>query len=127
MPKAKKLRAPAMESQQGRHEPLGQSIEGDQLRGKYAAPSRGRRKRNNEQGNGTKIDDEYLDDKTSKRILDMSREQQLEEEIDEQRKQQQNHSYQHNERSRQSKNNNAYDSDEADVDVEEIVVEEDEE
>jgi hypothetical protein len=81
MPKAKKLRAPALESKQARQEPLGQVIEGDALRGKYAAPSRGRHKLRN----GGAEHEEYLDEKTSKKILDMSREQQMEEEIEEQR------------------------------------------
>lgn len=79
MPKAKKIRANALVSQQVRHEPLGQVIEGDEMRGKYAAPSRGRRK-NRKSG---KDEEEFLDEKTSKRILDMTRDQQNEIEMEE--------------------------------------------
>jgi hypothetical protein len=90
MPKVKKIRAPALVSQQARHEPLGQVIEGDALRGKYAAPMRGRRKlRKNEEG-----EDEFLDDKTSKRILDMTGEQELEMEAEERREWQLKHQQQ---------------------------------
>jgi hypothetical protein len=74
MPKVKKIRAAALESQKARHEPLGQVIEGDQLRGKYAAPIRvGRKRRDDNEG-----EDEYLDAKTSQRILKMSAEQEME-------------------------------------------------
>ena len=82
MPKAKKLRAPALVSQEVRHEPLGQVIEGDSERGSKYAPSTGRRKRRKEDQTG---DGEFFDEKTSRKILEMSREQQIEEEIDEQR------------------------------------------
>eukprot|EP00428_Durinskia_dybowskii_P003751 CAMPEP_0170310404 /NCGR_PEP_ID=MMETSP0116_2-20130129/55686_1 /TAXON_ID=400756 /ORGANISM="Durinskia baltica, Strain CSIRO CS-38" /LENGTH=43 /DNA_ID= /DNA_START= /DNA_END= /DNA_ORIENTATION= len=40
MPKVKKIRSSALQSQKARHEPLGQVIEGDEIRGKYAAPIR---------------------------------------------------------------------------------------
>lgn len=72
-----------MESQQVRHEPLGQVIEGDANRGRYAVPSRGRQKRGNSKQ--VAMQEEYLDEKISKKILDMSREQSLEEEMQEQR------------------------------------------
>ncbi|KAG7353847.1 Bystin-domain containing protein [Nitzschia inconspicua] len=81
MPKVKKLRAPALDSQQVRHEPLGQVIDGDANRGKYAVPSRRRRS-----SKEIKQNDEYLDEKTSRRILEMSQEQDLEEELEEQRR-----------------------------------------
>mmetsp|Transcript_7332 Transcript_7332/g.12770 ORF Transcript_7332/g.12770 Transcript_7332/m.12770 type:complete len:459 (+) Transcript_7332:142-1518(+) len=116
MPKVKKLRAPALESQQARHEPLGQVIEGDALRGKYAAPSRGRRKPKK----GSKTDEEYLDEKTSKRILDMSKEQQMEDEIEEQKAWQQKYRGQLGEQ-----NQMIQDSDEEEEEeVEEIIIEE---
>jgi len=84
MPKVvKKLRAPALESQQVRHEPLGQVIEGDSLRGMYAPSVSGRRKRRKDQAGGG--DDDYLDEKSSRKIIEMSREQQIEEEINDQR------------------------------------------
>jgi hypothetical protein len=122
MPKAKKLRAPALESKQVRHEPLGQAIEGDILRGKYAAPSRGRRKQSNQGAQN----EEYLDEKTSKKILDMSREQQMEEEIDEQRKWHSGGKQRNN--SSMSNDNDYDDSDEEEVEeIEEIILDDDEE
>jgi len=85
MPKAKKIRSNALVSQQVRHEPLGQVIEGDEMRGKYAAPSRGRRKIKS--GND---EEEFLDEKTSKRILDMTRDQQNLMEMEERARRQKN-------------------------------------
>jgi hypothetical protein len=117
MPKVKKLRAPALESQQVRHAPLGQVIDGDANRGKYAVPSRRRKS-----SKAVATQDEYLDEKTSQRILEMSREQDLEEELEEQRrvswKQQ-----------RKGKQQAAMDSDdeEEDEEVEEIFIDEVEE
>ena len=71
MPKAKKIRSAALESQQARHAPLGQVIDGDQMRGKYAAPIRyGRKKREAEAGEA-----EFLDEKTTKKILELSNQQ----------------------------------------------------
>ena len=84
MPKAKKLRAPALESQQVRHEPLGQVMEGDANRGKYAAPSR-RSNNNKRRSSGQRDSDEFLDEKTSRSILELSREQEIAEELEEQR------------------------------------------
>lgn len=72
MPKVKKIRASALTSLQVRQEPLGQVLEGDENKHKYAAPIRGRRKEKSSQE-----DEEYLDPKTSKKILDLTREQQL--------------------------------------------------
>jgi essential nuclear protein 1 len=84
MPKVKKIRANALASQEARHEPLGQVIEGDSLRGKYAPPSRGRRKmRKNADG-----EEEFLDEKTSKKILDMTKDQQIEVEMEDQQERQ---------------------------------------
>ena len=117
MPKARKLRAPALESQHVRHEPLGQAIEGDSERGSKYAPSTSRRKRRKDQaGEG-----EFLDEKTSRKILEMSREQQVEEEINEQRSSHQ--------RSRRQKEQQAQldDSDEEEDEIEEIILDEGEE
>ena len=91
MPKVKKLKAPALESLNIRHEPLGQVIEGDSLRGKYAPSISGRRQRRKEdqtRRRGAEVggdDDGFLDEKSSQRIIEMSRTQQIEEEIHEQR------------------------------------------
>jgi hypothetical protein len=120
MPKVKKLRAPALESVQARHEPLGQAIEGDVLRGKYAAPSRGRRKERNPGAQ----DEEYLDEKTSRKILEMSKEQQMEEEIEEQRMWLQKNN---NNRRNNSVGGYGDDSDEEVEEIEEIILEEGEE
>ena len=82
MPKAKKIRSAALESQQARHAPLGQVIDGDQMRGKYAAPIRyGRKKREAEAGEA-----EFLDEKTTKRILELSNQQREEIEMEEHQK-----------------------------------------
>lgn len=77
MPKAKKIRANALVSQRVAHEPLGQVIQSDELRGKYAAPTRGRRK-----SKGEKDEEEFLDEKSSKKILEMTRDQQNEVEME---------------------------------------------
>ena len=81
MPKVKKIRAPALASQQARHEPLGQVIEGDAIRGKYAAPTRGRRNRRKDDED----EHEFLDQTTTKKILDLSKQQQIEMEMEEHR------------------------------------------
>jgi essential nuclear protein 1 len=72
MPKVKKIRAAALTTLQVRQEPLGQVLEGDENKNKYAAPIRGGRKQKSNQE-----DEEFLDPKTSKKILDLTREQQL--------------------------------------------------
>ncbi|KAG7360012.1 Bystin-domain containing protein [Nitzschia inconspicua] len=119
MPKVKKLRAPALDSQQVRHEPLGQVIDGDANRGKYAVPSRRRRS-----SKEIKQNDEYLDEKTSRRILEMSQEQDLEEELEEQRRWTQ----QQRKGKRQQNVAAALDSDEEeDEEVEDIFIDEVEE
>ena len=74
MPKAKKIRAAALESKAVRHEPLGQTIAADANRGKYATPKYAR-----PEPKATVTEDgELLDAKTSQRILELSKEQQLE-------------------------------------------------
>ena len=82
MPKVqKKIRANAL-TQKIRHEPLGQVLEGDESRKKYAVPTRGRRKERQvrREENKEKEDEEteYVDDKTAQKILQMTREQRYE-------------------------------------------------
>lgn len=122
MPKVKKIRASALESQQARHEPLGQVIEGDQVRGKYAAPIREGRKRRDSSKN--KADEEYLDPKTTKRILQMTREHELEEEAGVRRE----YLKQHHQQPNKSKHHAALDSDEEEEeDMEEAVFDQEDE
>ena len=118
MPKAKKLRAPALASQDVRHEPLGQTIEGDSQRGSKYAPSTGRRKIRKDQAG----DDGFLDEKTSRKILEMSREQQIEEEIDEQRLWHQKNRQQAE--SKKAMLGDSDDDDEEDDEIEEIIIDE---
>lgn len=120
MPKAKKLRAPALDSQQVRHDPLGQVIEGDSQRGSKYAPSTGRRKQRKHQTE----EGEFLDEKTSRKILEMSREQQIEEEIDEQRVYHQKNRRQQDQRAQISKGILDDSSDEDEEEIEEIVIDE---
>jgi len=80
MPKVKKIRAAALEAQQTRHAPLGQVMQDDEDRGKYAVVGKHRRT-----SSENDPEEELLDEKTSARILEMSREQQLEMEMEEQR------------------------------------------
>lgn len=125
MPKVKKqLRAPALDSQQNiRHEPLGQVIDGDANRGKYAVPSR--RNDINKNKKQFQQEQEYLDRKTSQRILDMSREQDVEDELEEQRRWQKQHQRQ---RQQQPTAAAAMDSDdEEEEEEEEIFIDEIEE
>mmetsp|Transcript_16740 Transcript_16740/g.23264 ORF Transcript_16740/g.23264 Transcript_16740/m.23264 type:complete len:448 (+) Transcript_16740:219-1562(+) len=75
MPKTKKNRtAAALVGHSTRHAPLGQVMQDDMDRDKYAAPSH-RNKRNK---NGKNEDEELMDEKSSMRILELSRQQQLE-------------------------------------------------
>jgi essential nuclear protein 1 len=75
MPKVKKIRAAALESQSSRHEPLGQVIQDDSNRKKYVARSnRQKTKRDNNADEANTL----LDEKTSQRIMELSRAQQLE-------------------------------------------------
>lgn len=125
MPKAKKLRAPALESQQVRHEPLGQVIEGDANRSKYALPIRGKRRTAAKVGGGgggaglvgvAGLDSDnqsYLDEKTSRKILDMTAEQQVEEDLKQQRQQLRER--------RPQAESSRFDSDDDDADEEENV------
>lgn len=80
MPKVKKIRAAALLSKAERHKPLGQTILDDETKKKYASSTR-RKERRNVESKGDKL----LDKKTSHRILEMSRQQQLEMEVEEMR------------------------------------------
>jgi essential nuclear protein 1 len=75
MPKVRKIRTAALNSQSARHEPLGQVIQDDANRDKVVV-QKGRRLDNNEDGDLT--EGRLLDEKTSQRILDLSHTQQLE-------------------------------------------------
>jgi essential nuclear protein 1 len=75
MPKVKKIRSAALERQAARHEPLGQVIHEDAIRDQYAPISRRRRKQKREREGD---DQQLLDEKTSRRILELSRTQRLE-------------------------------------------------
>ena len=130
MPKVKKIRAPALASKQARQEPLGQVIQGDEKRGKYAAPIRGRRKHKKHANCGTDdggdlIVDEYLDPKTSHKILSLSREQQLQIQLEEQQ-QEQDLRRQKRQQKQQKQRNIPLDSDEEDEqeEVEEVFLDE---
>jgi hypothetical protein len=115
MPKAKKIRAPSLTSkQQVRHEPLGQAIEGDDVRGKYAAPVRARRN----QKDAGEADSEYFDEKTSQKIVEMTRNQQLEMQAEEEREAV---------RKSSSQQQTDYYSEEEEEEIEEILIDEDEE
>lgn len=122
MPKAKKLRAPALKSQQVRHEPLGQTIEGDTNRGKYALPVRGKRRSVGDDDKNK--DDAYLDEKTSRRILDMTAQQQLEEDLEQQRRYNQQQRHQKLRHPKTSVDSDDEDDDEDDDDIEDIVLDE---
>jgi essential nuclear protein 1 len=75
MPKVKKIRAAALDSQRSRHEPLGQVIQDDSNRKKYVARSTRQKHRESEDDdNGNNL----LDEKTSQRIMDLSQAQQRE-------------------------------------------------
>lgn len=76
MPKVKKIRSAALTSQAARHEPLGQVIQEDASRNKVVA-QKGRRP-NTTQDADDETEGRMLDEKTSKRILDLSQAQQLE-------------------------------------------------
>jgi essential nuclear protein 1 len=76
MPKVKKIRANALAAQAARHEPLGQVIQEDASRDKVVA-QKGRRP-NSTQDADDETEGRMLDEKTSKRILDLSQAQQLE-------------------------------------------------
>ena len=84
MPKSKKIRSASLTTKQVRHEPLGQTIQDDNMRNKYAAPIRTRRKQKSS-NEISAADGEYLDEKTSQKIFEMSKHQQLEIQAEEER------------------------------------------
>jgi essential nuclear protein 1 len=89
MPKVKKIRAAALESKAVQHEPLGQALAEDANRGKYATA---KPRRPNAPDASAEDAASLLDPQTSRRIVDLSKEQQLElqaESVIAQRKQQQ--------------------------------------
>ena len=129
MPKAKKIRSAALQSQKARHEPLGQVIEGDEIRGKYAAPIRVGRKKRDASNKKEEEDGEYLDPKTSQKILKLTEEQELELLAEEQ---QQEYSWKKQQQQVRSKRgqpiSNLDSDDEEEVeDIEDVVVDEDDE
>lgn len=76
MPKVKKIRSNALTSHAARHEPLGQVIQEDASRNKVVA-QKGRRPHSAEDAD-EETEGRMLDEKSSKRILDLSQAQQLE-------------------------------------------------
>jgi essential nuclear protein 1 len=82
MPKVKRIRAAALAGKR-RQDPLGQVIQDDINKDKYAS-MRGRHGRHKMKGAKTE-DDELLDEKTSQRILKLSKQQQLEIEAEEEK------------------------------------------
>lgn len=79
MPKVKKIRSAALVGQTTRHAPLGQQIQDDEDHGKFAMV--GTRTKRNRRGDENM--DELYDEKTSRRILELGREQQMEMEREE--------------------------------------------
>ena len=124
MPKSKKIRAQALAGKQVRHEPLGQTIEGDSNRNKYAAPIRVRRGQVEKHYQNNDEDGGLLDEKTSQKIMEMSKTQQLEMEAEQEREAMFNH-----ERGKTNQQgNNYYDSEEEEEEeIEEIIIDEGEE
>ena len=116
MPKVKKIRAAALTvGQTARHEPLGQAIHDDTNRNKYAKPMRVQKAQT---GMGDEFAGGLLDEKTSQKIMKLSRQQQLEIQMEEQRRMQ---------LQKQTSNSDARDSDDDSEEEEEhIIVEEDE-
>lgn len=110
MPKVKKIRAAALSvGQAARHEPLGQVLHDD--RHKYAKPLRVQAVSEEEETGG------LLDERSSQKILKLSRQQQLEIQLEEQRRKQQQ---------QQNRQSDALDSDDEDEEEEEehIIVDE---
>lgn len=113
MPKVKKIRAAALSvGQSARHEPLGQAIHDDTNRHKYAKPMRV-----NTQVEQLEHNLGLLDERSSQKIMKLSRQQQLEIQMEEQRRMQQQKHPSHQD---------AIDSDDDDLEEEEehIIVDE---
>jgi essential nuclear protein 1 len=80
MPKVKKtIRAAALDTQAERHKPLGQSIQDDTNRDKYASSKNRRNNRDDDEDDN----EQFFDEGVSKKILDLSVQQQLEIEAEE--------------------------------------------
>lgn len=77
MPKAKRIRSAALSAQLARHEPLGQTIDGKPV---IVASRRTKKHKKQHQGEN---EEDLLDAKTSQRILELSKSQQLEIETEE--------------------------------------------
>lgn len=86
MPKVKKIRSAALASQSVRHEPLGQVIQDDANRDKYAANRQQRRSKGRDEDNVNEDGNNLLDEKTSARILKLSKMQRLEVDGEEERR-----------------------------------------
>jgi len=86
MPKIKKIRSAALASQSARHEPLGQTIQDDENRNKYASTRGIRRRSGLDEGEDDNI--QLLDEKSSDRILKLSKEQRFEVEAEEEMRRQ---------------------------------------
>lgn len=84
MPKVKKIRAAALNTK-ARHDPLGQVILEDSAKG-ITVQRKNRAKSNKKQTD----DEELLDDKTSQRILELSKAQQIEVQAEEERERKKN-------------------------------------
>lgn len=79
MPKTKKIRSAALASQAVRHEPLGQVITEEQNKKKYVSPSQRLKRQKINESDVLGADDEInLTAKESRKILEMSKQQQLE-------------------------------------------------
>lgn len=105
MPKVKRIRSAALAGQSTRHAPLGQVIQDDTDRKKYAA-IRSRRLGNEQDDDG----DDVLTEKESRRIIELGREQQLEMQAEESRSRSR----------RQEQNSNEVDSEEEEYEEEEV-------
>jgi essential nuclear protein 1 len=92
MPKAKRIRSAALAAQLTRHQPLGQVLAQDaaeQAHGKLTSRKKMKKgRRGNKEGEDDTADDLLLDAKTSQRILELSKRQQLEMETEEQQQEQ---------------------------------------
>ena len=78
MPKTKKIRAAALEGKYARHDPLGQVIANDANQSKYASQNSRRSNRRSATNKGQHDDDGLLDSETSRKILEIGKQQQLE-------------------------------------------------
>lgn len=85
MPKVARIRSAALSAQATRHAPLGQTIQEDENRDKFAVV-RNRRK-GNAKDDKEEDEEELLDEKTTRKILELSRQQRLEMEAEELREQ----------------------------------------